>query len=75
MKLEELLYVLDKETYVGLWDIRRTNPQYPTKHEKHPTRQTYSMVRNLPYGEIRNLLRCDVLGINVVNDGLLIRLY
>lgn len=75
MTLKELLYVVDGDTEVGIWDIRRIEPQHPRKYEKHPTRQTYSKVKNLKYGDIKGLLDLDILGVHVCKDGLLIRIH
>lgn len=75
MTLQELLYSLDGDTEIGIWDIRRVEPKHPKKYEKQPTRQTYSKVKNIKYGDIKDLLRLDVLGICVHKDGLLIRIY
>ena len=74
MTLQELLYALEQNTEVGIWDIRYPLSKHPKKYQKRPTRQTYCKVKNLKYGDILDLLRLDVLCINVYKDGLLIRL-
>lgn len=75
MTLQELLYSLDGDTEIGIWDIRRVAPKHPKKYEKHPTRQTYCKVKNLKYGDILDLLKLDVMCINIYKDGLMIRLF
>ena len=75
MTLQELLYTLEPNIEVGIWDIRYPLSKHPRKYQKHPTRQTYSKVKNIKYGDIKDLLRLDVLGICVHKDGLLIRIY
>lgn len=75
MTLKELLYTIDGDTEVGIWDIRRTGTKHPKKYEKQPTRQTYSKVKNLRYGDIKDLLDLDILGVHICKDGLLIRIY
>ncbi len=73
MTLQELLYSLDPEIEVGIWDIRYPLSKHPRKYQKHPTRQTYCKVKNLKYGDILDLLKLDVMGINIYKDGLMIR--
>lgn len=73
MTLQELLYTLEPNIEVGIWDIRYPLSKYPRKYQKHPTRQTYCKVKNLKYGDILDLLKLDVMGINIYKDGLMIR--
>lgn len=75
MTLHELLESLDKDAEVGIWDIRNPLSKHKRKYEKSPTRQTYCKVKNLKFGDIEDLLKLDVLCINIYKDGLLIRLY
>lgn len=75
MTLHELLESLDKNAEVGIWDIRNPLSKHKRKYEKSPTRQTYCKVKNLKFGDIEDLLKLDVLCINIYKDGLLIRLY
>ena len=74
MTLQELLYSLNPDIEVGIWDIRYPLTQHPRKYQKHPTRQTYCKVKNLKYGDILDLLKLDVLCINIYKEGLMIRL-
>ena len=73
MTLQELLYTLEPNIEVGIWDIRYPLSKHPRKYQKHPTRQTYCKVKNLKYGDILDLLKLDVMGINIYKDGLMIR--
>lgn len=75
MTLHELIESLDKDAEVGIWDIRNPLSKHKSKYEKSPTRQTYCKVKNLKFGDIKDLLKLDVLCINIYKDGLLIRLY
>lgn len=42
--LQDILTLLPKDTYVGIWDCRRTNTKHPIGFEKHPTQQRYRCV-------------------------------
>ena len=68
MKLSDLLNVLSNDQLVGIWNL-------DNKRETMPLYQHYAKVRNLSYKKLRNLLDCDVMQVNVVRDGLLIRVY
>ena len=68
MKLSDLLNVLSNDQLVGIWNL-------DNKRETMPLYQRYAKVKNLSYKKLRNLLDCDVMQVNVVKDGLLIRVY
>ena len=70
MKLLDLLSVLMPETEVGIFNIDDRDSK--RKYAKVPTRQTYSKVKNLKGGDIFDLLNLDVMGVNVIKDGLYI---
>ena len=70
MKLLDLLSVLMPETEVGIFNIEDRDSK--CKYGKVPTRQTYSKVKNLKWGDISNLLNLDVMAVNVFKDGLYI---
>ena len=70
MKLLDLLSVLMPETEVGIFNIDDRDSK--RKYSKVPTRQMYSKVKNLKWGDISNLLNLDVMAVNVFKDGLYI---
>lgn len=69
MTLKELLSVMCKEDYVGIWDISypiRPEGKYKRQFEKQPTPQNYYKVKNIPYGKIMFFLDKEVCGVNHV---------
>ena len=73
MKLLDLLSVLTPETEVGIFNLDEWRSK--SKYGKVPTRQTYSKVKNLKWGDIFDLLDLDVMTVNVFKDGLFIRIH
>ncbi len=68
MKLVDLLCVLPNDQLVGIWNI-------DNKRETMPLYQRYAKVGNLSYKKLRRILDRDVMQINMVKDGLLIRVH
>ena len=75
MKLQELLYCLSGDEEIGIFDIRYAMSEHKRKFGRYPTRQTYKKVKNLTFYELRDLLRLDVMCVNVYEGGLFIRVY
>lgn len=72
--LQEILTLLPKDTYVGIWDCRRVAPKRPIGFEKHPTKQHYVKICNLPYEKVRYLLGEEVYRIAHTEKGLFIQI-
>lgn len=72
--LQDILSLLPKDTYVGIWDCRRTSPKYPIGFEKHPTQQRYVKISNLPYEKVRYLLGEEVYRIAHTEKGIFIQI-
>lgn len=68
MKLIDLLEVVSEDTYIGIWNIDK-------KGYNCPTRQHYQKAKNLPWEKIGNIVYLEVMYVNVVDNGLLIRIY
>lgn len=78
MTLKELLSVMHKEDYVGIWDISypiRSERKHKRPFEGQPTPQSYYKIKNIPYGKIMYFLDKEVFGINYTDKGVLIRIY
>lgn len=72
--LQDILSLLPKDTYVGIWDCRRSNPKHPIGFEKHPTPQRYVKISNLPYEKVRYLLGEEVYRIAHTEKGIFIQI-
>ena len=72
--LQDILTLLPKDTYVGIWDCRRTNPEHPTGFEKHPTKQHYVKICNLSYEKVKFLLGEEVYRIAHTEKGIFIQI-
>lgn len=72
--LQDILSLLPKDTYVGIWDCRRSNPKHPIGFEKHPTQQRYIKISNLPYERVRYLLGEEVYRIAHTEKGIFIQI-
>lgn len=72
--LQDILSLLPKDTYVGIWDCRRTSPKHPIGFEKHPTPQRYVKISNLPYEKVRYLLGEEVYRIAHTEKGIFIQI-
>lgn len=72
--LHDILSLLPKDTYVGIWDCRRSNPKHPIGFEKHPTQQRYVKISNLPYEKVRYLLDEEVYRIAHTEKGIFIQI-
>lgn len=72
--LQDILSLLPKDTYVGIWDCRRTNTKHPIGFEKHPTQQRYVKISNLPYEKVRYLLGEEVYRIAHTEKGIFIQI-
>ncbi len=78
MTLKELLSVMCKEDYVGIWDISypiNTKRKHKRQFEGQPTPQNYYKIKNIPYGKITYFLDKEVYAINHTEKGILIRIY
>lgn len=78
MTLKELLSVMCKEDYVGIWDISypiSSGRKYKRPFEGQPTPQNYYKIKNIPYGKIMYFLDKEVYAVNHVEKGILIRLH
>lgn len=77
MKLINLLEVLCKEDFVGIWNMEypvSTKRKYKRPFEEYPTQQKYFKVKNIPYGRIQYFMNYDVYAINHTSKGLLVRI-
>lgn len=72
--LQDILSLLPKDTYVGIWDCRRISPKHPIGFEKHPTPQRYVKISNLPYEKVRYLLGEEVYRIAHTEKGIFIQI-
>lgn len=72
--LQDILTLLPKDTYVGIWDCRRISPKNPIGFEKHPTPQRYVKISNLPYEKVRYLLGEEVYRIAHTEKGIFIQI-
>lgn len=78
MTLKELLSVMCKEDYVGIWDISypiRPERKHKRQFEGQPTPQNYYKVKNIPYGKIMYFLDKEVCAVNHTEKGSLIRIH
>lgn len=78
MTLKELLSVMCKEDYVGIWDISypiNSGRKYRRPFEGQPTPQNYYKVKNIPYGKIMYFLDKEVCAVNHTEKGVLIRIH
>lgn len=78
MTLKELLSVMCKEDYVGIWDISypyRPERKHKRQFEGRPTPQNYYKIKNIPYGKVMYFLDKEVCGINHTAKGVLIRIH
>lgn len=72
--LQDILSLLPKDTYVGIWDCRRSNPKHPVGFEKHSTPQRYVKISNLPYEKVRYLLGEEVYRMAHTEKGIFIQI-
>ena len=72
--LQDILTLLPKDTYIGIWDCRRSGNQHPRGFEKHPTQQHYVKISNLPYEKVRYLLGEEVYRIAHTEKGIFIQI-
>lgn len=78
MTLKELLSVMCKEDYVGIWDVSYpigSERKHKRQFEGQPTPQNYYKVKNIPYGKIMYFLDKEVCAVNHTEKGILIRIH
>lgn len=72
--LQDILTLLPKDTYVGIWDCRISGEKHPRGFKKHPTQQHYVKISNLPYEKVRYLLGEEVSRIAHTEKGIFIQI-
>lgn len=72
--LQDILTLLPKDTYVGIWDCRRSGTKHPIGFEKHPTQQHYVKICNLSYEKVKFLLGEEVYRIAHTEKGIFIQI-
>lgn len=73
--LHDVLYLLPKDTFVGIWDCRG-DPLKERKrgYENHPSQQRYQRVKNIPYERLRYILDARVSCIAHNEKGIFIQI-
>lgn len=75
IKLHDVLYLMPRETLVGIWDCRGDPlKEHKRGYEVCPTPQKYQKIKNIPYEKLRYILDAEVYTIAHTEKGIFIKI-